>query len=111
MSTRIYIAGPMTGLPGFNYPAFHAEAARLRAMGYLVENPAENPVPPCGGTWVGYMRMALAQLVRCHAICMLPGWTSSKGACLEHLVAVQLRLEVMYHEPPAPGCLPGSAVS
>ncbi|MCY1527250.1 hypothetical protein D9M68_623110 [compost metagenome] len=39
---RIYLAGPMTGLPEFNYPAFHAEAARLRALGYQVENPAEN---------------------------------------------------------------------
>ena len=39
---RIYLAGPMTGLPEFNYPAFHAEAARLRQLGYHVENPAEN---------------------------------------------------------------------
>jgi hypothetical protein len=30
---RIYIAGPMTGLPEFNYPAFNAEAQRLRGLG------------------------------------------------------------------------------
>ncbi|HEX8594362.1 MAG TPA: DUF4406 domain-containing protein [Pseudomonas sp.] len=35
----------MTGLPEFNYPAFHAEAARLRTLGLEVENPAENPLP------------------------------------------------------------------
>ena len=41
---KIYCAGPMTGLPELNFPAFHAEAARLRAFGYEVINPAEiNP--------------------------------------------------------------------
>lgn len=105
MSARIYIAGPMTGLPDLNYPAFHAEAARLRALGYAVENPAENPVPPCGGTWAGYMRLALAQLVRCDCICLLPGWARSRGACIEHGLAVALGMAVMYHqmgEPEAP---------
>lgn len=40
---RIYIAGPMSGLPEFNYPAFNRAAAVLRAQGHHVENPAENP--------------------------------------------------------------------
>jgi len=29
--TRLYLCGAMSGLPEKNYPAFHAEAARLRA--------------------------------------------------------------------------------
>ena len=33
---RVYVAGPMTGLPDFNYPAFNAEAQRLRGLGYQV---------------------------------------------------------------------------
>lgn len=45
---RIYIAGPMTGLPDNNYPAFHEAAARLRKRCWHVENPAENPAPPRG---------------------------------------------------------------
>lgn len=95
MSGRIYIAGPMTGLPDFNYPAFNAEAARLRALGFHVENPAENPAPPCG-SWAGYMRLAIAQLVTCDAICLLPGWSASRGASIEHDLAVHLGLAVMY---------------
>ena len=99
MTGRIYLAGPMSGLPDFNYPAFNAEALRLRSAGWHVENPAENPRPPCG-SWAGYMRLALAQLVTCDSIALLPGWSRSKGACIEHFVAVQLGLAVVYHEPP-----------
>jgi hypothetical protein len=91
---RTYLAGPMSGLPAFNYPAFHAAAARLRATGAHVENPAENPVPACG-TWAAYMRMALAQLVTCDTIALLPGWSASRGATLEHKVAVELGMRVI----------------
>ena len=31
---RIYLSGPMSSLPELNFPAFHAEAARLRALGF-----------------------------------------------------------------------------
>jgi len=91
---RIYVAGPMSGLPDFNYPAFNGVAAHLRSMGHEVENPAENPVPPCG-SWNGYMRMALAQVVRCDWMVMLPGWEKSHGARLEHYVATTLGMKVL----------------
>lgn len=99
VTQRIYLAGPMTGLPDSNYPAFHAEAARLRARGFHVENPAENPAPDCG-SWCGYMRLAIAQLVTCDAVWLLPGWTGSRGACIEHALAVHLGLAVVYHGMP-----------
>ena len=91
---RIYIAGPMSGLPDFNYPAFHAAAAVLRAQGHHVENPAENPAPTCG-TWQGYMRMSLRQIAACDCLCMLPGWRASCGARIEHGLALDLNLEVV----------------
>jgi Domain of unknown function (DUF4406) len=88
---RVYLAGPMSNLPAFNYPAFNAAAASLRATGVHVENPAENPVPDCG-SWEGYMRMALAQLITCDEIALLPGWEKSRGAVIEHNLAVELRM-------------------
>ena len=86
----IYLSGPMSGLPECNYPAFHAAAARLRALGYRVENPAENPTPACGGTWEGWMRLALRQMLDCDAVAWLPGWMDSRGALLECQLALQL---------------------
>lgn len=86
---RIYIAGPMTGLPGYNYAAFNSAAAHLRALGHTVENPAENPVPPCK-SWEGYMRLGLRQLTHCDTIALLPNWTDSRGACVEYDLAGML---------------------
>lgn len=40
--TRLYLAGPMSGIKYFNAPAFADAAYRLRLVGYEVFNPAEN---------------------------------------------------------------------
>lgn len=84
---RIYLSGPMTGLPDFNYPAFNAEAARLRALGYHVENPAENPKQD---SWDAYMRKAITQMLTCDTIALMPGWLQSKGARIEYELAVSI---------------------
>lgn len=93
MPKTIYISGPMSGLPDCNYPAFNAAAAQLRALGYRVENPAENPEPPCK-SWEGYMRLALAQLVQCDLNVRLPGWVCSRGARIESGISKMLGIEV-----------------
>lgn len=96
---RIYVAGPMTGLPDFNYPAFHDAAARLRKRGWHVENPADNPAPHVDAecNWTAYMRMGVSQLMTCSAIYLLPGWQQSKGASLEHFIAQRMGLTVYEH--------------
>lgn len=91
--TRVYIAGPMSGIENLNYPEFNRAAAQLRDLGYHVENPAENPAPPCG-SWEGYMRLAIAQLVKCEEIHLLRGWSQSKGAKIERELAGHLGLIV-----------------
>lgn len=90
---RVYIAGLMTGHPEFNYPAFHRAAMLLRAAGHVVINPAENPAPACG-SWIGYMRMIVAQVASVDCLVMLPGWPFSKGARIEYLLAKLLGLGV-----------------
>lgn len=86
---RLYIAGPMSGLPEFNYPAFREAEAVLRALGYAVESPHHNGETDCGTvySWDWYMRRAIAQLITCNGVALLPGWEMSRGATLEHLIA------------------------
>lgn len=89
---KVFISGPMTGLPNYNYDAFNAAADKLRTLGYEVENPASNPEQP---SWEGYMRLALIQLLQSDIVAQLPGWENSRGARMEHDVADELGIPCM----------------
>lgn len=91
---RIYLSGPMTGLPDLNFPAFHAEALRLRDLGHEVVNPAELNTDPTTG-WHECLRADIKALLDCDAICMLPGWEQSAGAHLEMHVAHRLGIDIV----------------
>lgn len=88
---RLYLSGAMSGLPESNYPAFNTEAARLRALGYDVANPAENARQE---SWEAYMRVAVVQMLACDLVAMLPGWKASRGATIERRLALELGMPV-----------------
>lgn len=90
---RIYLSGPMSGIADHNFPAFHEWAAKLRADGFDVVNPAELPE---GNTWEDCLRIDLREMCTCSAIALMPGWEGSKGANLELHVAHRLGMEVMH---------------
>ena len=90
---RIYIAGPMTGYPELNFPAFHRVAARWRAQGFDVVNPAEINENP-SAEWADCMRSDIRELVTCEGIALLPGWEKSRGATLELHIARALGMGV-----------------
>jgi hypothetical protein len=92
----LYLAGPMSGLPDSNYPAFHAAAAALRTAGHTVLNPAESPPE---ASWLDYMFSALRLIGegKPDAVVMLSGWGSSWGAQTERTLFVNLKLPV-YHQ-------------
>ncbi len=92
---RVYIAGPMTGLPDLNFPAFANAAADYRSRGCHVENPAEiNPDPTM--PWEECMRRDIPCMLTCDTIIMLPGWRKSRGANIELNLAVAVGMAVVY---------------
>lgn len=94
---NLYIAGPMTGIPEYNYPAFRAAEAKLKALGFPVLCPVDSEEHNSSGstqTWDWYMRHALRMVTESTAICLLPGWQQSKGAQLEVTVAEALGLDI-----------------
>ena len=76
----IYIAGPITGLKNGNKAAFKEAAEQLHKRGYAVLNPRTLPE---GMPEDLYMPICLAMLQAADIICMLPGWSNSRGANIE----------------------------
>lgn len=95
---RLYIAGPMTGLPDFNYPTFNQAERELRAAGIVPLNPTNGNASPDeddpGLTWEDYLRLALAMVIKADGIALLSGWEGSRGARLEVHVAEALGMPV-----------------
>ena len=88
---RIYVSGPMTGLPEFNFPAFHAATTALREKGFEAINPAEINTET-GGDWHFYLRADIKALCDCDTLALLPGWQTSSGAHLELHIAHRLKM-------------------
>lgn len=92
---RLYLSGPMTGIPEWNFPAFNHVEAELAAVGYEVANPAGKGLVE-GWTWARYLRYDLKVLLTCDAVATLDGWEHSRGARLETRVAEELEMAVWH---------------
>ena len=114
---RIYIAGPMRGIPYYNFPAFDAMQALLEKDGVLCVNPAnldreigfeamELPPDtdwtaiPDGFDFAACVDRDVREVRRCDAIMMLDGWEKSSGARAEKALAEWEGKAVMYQTPP-----------
>jgi hypothetical protein len=93
---KLYLAGPMQGIPESNSPAFHRAAKLLRVMGHEVRNPAEcddhyyrTDIEALGADLAWICSMA-------EGIALLPGWNDSRGARAEHAAADALGLRIIH---------------
>jgi hypothetical protein len=108
---RAYLAGPMRGIPEFNFPAFLKAAEDLKAKGIEVFNPAQHDIDN-GFDYKGLtgnedlsplgfdLRKALGADVDFIAhesagVIVLPGWENSSGARAEVALANALKLPVV----------------
>lgn len=103
----IYLAGPMTGFPEYNKPAFDAHAQALRAAGHTVISPAEESLPHLEPlrAWPFYMRIALRQLLLADLLLLLPKWEASRGARIERSLARHLSIPCYYVDSAAEAAL------
>lgn len=121
MKRTVYIAGPMRGIPEFNFPAFDAAAALGRALGYEVISPAEldresgfsekghdgqvNDRGHSEAITIDFMRRAAhrdffaiigtPEKPGVDAVALLPGWEKSRGAKAEKAMAEWIGLDVL----------------
>lgn len=96
----LYLSGPMTGIPEHNFPLFNAVAHKLRAANAIVYNPAEHFSGRVDLPRAEYMAEDFRKLLEVanadtpvKGIVLLPGWTGSKGARAEVVVAHELGLQ------------------
>jgi hypothetical protein len=106
---RVYIAGPMSGIPWFNFRAFDEAENRITEEGHKPTNPALMDIAvgfdemnyPTGDVAQAVAdgfdlkaaaRRDLLALTECNVIYLLPGWQDSAGARAEKAVADWLGL-------------------
>ncbi len=110
---KYYIAGPMSGKPQFNYPAFDAAAEKLRDAGIEVVSPAEMDSKEVraiamaskhgnlsefnsDSTWGDFLcRDVKIVADEVDGVVVLPGWLNSRGARLEAFIALTVQKPVM----------------
>jgi hypothetical protein len=106
---RLYLAGPMSGYPQFNFPAFYEAAQTLRESGVDIVSPAEmdaddgidgeamasenGDAKKLSLTWAQLLArdvMILGDETEnaVHGIVFLPNWERSRGAKLEAFTAL-----------------------
>lgn len=112
---KYYLAGPMSGIPKFNFPAFYAAAEDLRNAGHDIISPAElddtehageamasesGVITDSSATWGECLGRDVRIVAdECDGIVFLPGWQKSRGARLEAFVGLLCGLKFGVYSP------------
>lgn len=113
---KIYIAGPMSGYPEFNFPAFFRAQASFETDGWIVFNPAnkqgeeavvkhssfgegdDKALLKSGWSFREAYKWDTDRVIDADAIYMLKGWEASPGARGEHAVAMAMKTKYPEYE-------------
>lgn len=113
---KIYIAGPMTGYPEFNFPAFFAAADKFKAAGWTVFNPAQKDeedgvvggagwddgddqkLVASGWDFKDAFLWDVTKVIEADAIFVLKGFEKSSGATAEVAVAKAIKARYPQYE-------------
>jgi hypothetical protein len=93
---KVYVAGPMTGHPDWNFPAFDKATRELREAGFSVTSPHEPDGEASGFDPMEHgaetdLRLALERdvegVLEADGVALLDGWEDSPSAVIESLTA------------------------
>lgn len=115
---KVYLAGPMSNIPFFNFPAFFKAEELLKSQGHEVFSPARHDVETYGHFWkecpngthkeldsLGRHVPTYKEVLKvdlnwildnAEAIALMPGWEKSKGVAAEKALAECLGLKELY---------------
>lgn len=111
---KLYVAGPMTGIPQFNFPLFDVWVENLRSVGFKIISPHESDDPEVQVAARLSATGAIADLppakegsdpkltalknvqdiCECDGIALLSNWNRSPGVIHEVATATRLKLPV-----------------
>ena len=102
---KIFISGPMRGIPYYGFPAFDEAKAAFEAVGFEVVTPADLDRAigfdamslPDATDWNAEagldiraaMRRNIEALLDCDGVVLLTGWWQSAGCLVERIIAAR----------------------
>lgn len=98
-----YLAGPMTGYPEYNYPAFEDAKRALENSGLKIVSPHEAAWPENAESmgeeqlWRLMMEATNRMLARCDGIILQKGWPRSSGCRIELQHALENGWPIYYY--------------
>lgn len=93
---KIYISGKISSTDlKETRKCFAAVAKAMKRLGYEPVNPLENGLSE-HDNWEAHIAKDIADLLQCKAIYMLQDWQESKGARIEHYIATEIGIPIMY---------------
>ena len=103
-----YLAGPIRGIPQFNWPAFNAVSSCLKSQGYEVISPVDldrdmgysfqSPDDYLAATRKLFANSVFNMILDADAVLLLPGWKKSRGAMAEIMCAKAIDLPLFVWE-------------
>ena len=93
---KIYISGKISGTDlTETRKRFAAVAKAMKRLGVEPINPLENGLSE-HDSWESHIIKDIATLLQCKAIYMLQDWQDSKGARIEHYIAIEIGIPITY---------------
>lgn len=91
--SKVYIAGAVSNLP---YQEAMENFKKAEEFLYSRGDTPVNPTKHCdvSWTWDECMKKTIPLLLTCDKIYMLKGWKQSRGAKLEHFIALKLGIRI-----------------